>query len=128
MNSFRARLGLPATNFQMHQAILQGLPVSLIANLANDLNLHRSHIAKWVGTSFRHHIMSVQASETLYRLVETLDALIELHEGDIEGALRWLTSPVQTLARQRPVDLITTEPGRQAVMQVIHAFEYGLPA
>lgn len=128
MKSLRACLGLPATNFQMHQALLQGLPVSLVADLAKALNLHRSLIAKWVKTSFRHRTMSVQASETFYRLVETLDALIELHEGNIEEALRWLTSPVQTLARQRPVDLITTEPGRQAVMQVIHAIEYGLPA
>jgi len=128
MGKLREFLGLPAIHFQMHQEIRKGLPVMLISDLADRLYLPRSQIAKWVRTSFRHHAMSVQASETFYRLVETSDAIIELHEGGIEGALRWLTSPVQTLARQRPVDLITTKPERQAVMQVIHAIEYGLPA
>ncbi|MHA6492486.1 antitoxin Xre/MbcA/ParS toxin-binding domain-containing protein [Pseudomonas borbori] len=62
------------------------------------------------------------------RLVETLDALLELHGGDLDGALRWLTSPVLVLASERPIDLLITEPGRRAVLQVILALEHGLPA
>jgi putative toxin-antitoxin system antitoxin component (TIGR02293 family) len=111
----------------MHQAVLTGLPVALVADLAHELGLRRTQVARWVGTSFRHSVMSARASEVFCRIVETLDALLELHEGDLDGALRWLTSPVLTLASERPIDLLVTEPGRRAVLQVIHALEHGLP-
>lgn len=51
----------------------------------------------------------------------------KLHEGDRDGALRWLTSPVLTLASERLIDRLIAEPGRRALQQVIHALEHGLP-
>ncbi|EPG3484388.1 antitoxin Xre/MbcA/ParS toxin-binding domain-containing protein, partial [Pseudomonas aeruginosa] len=39
-----------------------------------------------------------------------MDALLDLYDGNLDGALRWLTSPNQTLASERPVDLLVTEP------------------
>ena len=71
--------------------------------------------------------MSARAGEVFCRLVETLDVLLVLHEGDLDGALSWLTSPVLTLASDRPIDLLATETGRRAVLQVIHALDHGLP-
>lgn len=128
MQKLYDRLGLPKTHYRMHQAVLAGLPVSLVADLAHELGLRRTHVARWVGTSFRHSLMSARTGEVFCRLVETLDALLELHEGDLDGALRWLTSPVLSLASERPIDLLITEPGRRAVLQVILALEHGLPA
>ncbi|WP_372239915.1 antitoxin Xre/MbcA/ParS toxin-binding domain-containing protein [Pseudomonas sp. 9AZ] len=128
MQKLYDRLGLPKTHYRMHQAVLAGLPVTLVADLAHELGLRRTQVARWVGTSFRHSVMSVRTGEVFCRLVETLDALLELHEGDLDGALRWLTSPVLTLVSERPIDLLVTEPGRRAVLQVIHAIEHGLPA
>ncbi|PAU59030.1 hypothetical protein BZL41_17100 [Pseudomonas sp. PIC25] len=127
MQTLYDRLGLPKAHYRMHQAVLAGLPVTLAADLAHELGLPRTQVARWVGTSFRHSVMSVRAGEVFCRLVETLDALLELHEGDIDGALRWLTSPVLTLASERPIDLLVTEPGRRAVLQVTRALEHGLP-
>ena len=128
MQKLYDRLGLPKAHYRMHQAVLAGLPVSLVADLAHELGLRRTHVARWVGTSFRHSLMSARTGEVFCRLVETLDALLELHEGDLDGALRWLTSPVLSLASERPIDLLITEPGRRAVLQVILALEHGLPA
>lgn len=71
--------------------------------------------------------MSTRSGEILYHLVEVLDALLELYDGHIEGALQWLTSPNLTIASERPVDLLVTEPGCRAVLQVIHSIEHGLP-
>lgn len=39
MEKLRELLGLPASHFQMHQAIRKGLPVTLIAELANKLGV-----------------------------------------------------------------------------------------
>ena len=61
------------------------------------------------------------------RLIETLDALLELHEGDLGGTLRWLTTPNVVLSNEAPVELLVTEFGKRAVRQAIRAIEYGLP-
>ncbi len=66
--------------------------------------------------------MSMQASETFYRLVETLDAVLELFDGNWEVAQRWLPSPMllwTTNARS------TCRTPRLAGEQYI-VFEYGL--
>lgn len=128
MDKLYDRLGLPKGHYRLHQAVLVGLPVKLVADLARELGLPPSQVAKWVGASSRHPVMSTQASEVFYRLVETLDALLDLQDGNLEGALRWLTSPILALANERPLDLLVTEPGMRAVSQAIHAIEYGLPA
>lgn len=121
------RLGLPTTHYQMHHAALDGLPIKLAADLAHELGLPCSQVATWVGASPRRAVMSPCSSEILYHLVEVLDALLELYDGNLDGALQWLTSPNLTLASERPVDLLVTEPGCRAVFQVIHSIEHGLP-
>lgn len=127
MEKLYDRLGLPKGHYRLHQAVLAGLPVTLAADLAHELSLPRSQVTKWVGASPRHCVMSARSSEVFCRLVETLDALLDLHDGNLEVVLRWLTAPNQTLAYEQPIDLLVTEPGRRAVLQVIHAIEYGLP-
>jgi uncharacterized protein (DUF2384 family) len=59
--------------------------------------------------------MSPRSNEILYHLVEFLDALLELYNGNLDEALRWPTPPNLTLASERPVDLLVTEPGYRAV-------------
>lgn len=127
MHKLYDRLGLPKAQYRLHQAVLAGLPVTLAADLAHELNLPRSQVTKWVRASPRHAVMSTRASEIFCRLIEILDVLLDLHDGNCEGALRWLTTPNQVLAHERPIDLLVTESGRRAVLQVIHAIEYGLP-
>lgn len=51
------------------------------------------------------------------RLVETLDALLEMYDGDLEGTLRWLTAPKTVLANELPVELLITEAGKRVVQQ-----------
>ena len=127
MQKLYDRLGLPKAHYRLHQALLAGLPVTLATDLAQELDLPRMQVARWVGASFRYSVMSARAGEVFCRLVETLDALLDLYDGDLDGALRWLTSPVLTLASERPIDLLVTESGRRAVLQVIRAIEHGLP-
>ncbi|WP_115290747.1 antitoxin Xre/MbcA/ParS toxin-binding domain-containing protein [Ectopseudomonas mendocina] len=127
VGALHRRLGLPTTHYRMHHAALDGLPTKLAADLAHELGLPCSQIAKWIGASPRRTVMSPRSSEVLYHLVEVLDALLELSDGNLDGALRWLTSPNRTLASERPLDLLVTEPGCRAVLQVIRSIEHGLP-
>jgi hypothetical protein len=49
-------------------------------------------------------VMSIQAGEVFCRLIEILDALLELYDGDLGGALHWLTAPNVVLSNERPVE------------------------
>jgi putative toxin-antitoxin system antitoxin component (TIGR02293 family) len=127
VGTLHRRLGLPTTNYHMHHAALSGLPTKLAVDLAHELGLPCSQVAKWIGASRRGAAMSQRSSEMLYRLVEVLDALLVLYDGNLNGALCWLTAPISTLASERPIDMLATDAGRRAVLQVIHSIEYGLP-
>lgn len=127
VGTLHSRLGLPTTNYYMHHAAVDGLPIKLAEDLAHELGLPCSQVTKWIRASPRRTVMSPRSSEVFYHLVEVLDALWELYDGNLDGALRWLTSPILTLASERPIDLLVTEPGCRAVLQVIHSIEHGLP-
>lgn len=87
MDKLYGKLGLPKAQYRLHQALLTGLPVSLATDLARELGLPLSQVTKWIGTSSRHVTMSTRAGEVFCRLVETVDALLELHDGNLDGAL-----------------------------------------
>ncbi|MBV6013982.1 MbcA/ParS/Xre antitoxin family protein [Pseudomonas aeruginosa] len=127
MGRLHEKLGLPKGHYYLHVAVLAGLPVSLISDLASELERSLEQIVEWVTASPGSAVMSMQASEVFCRLIEILDALLELYEGDLDGALHWLTAPNVVLSNERPVELLVTEPGARAVRQAIRAIEYGLP-
>lgn len=127
MNKLYDKLCLPKGHYHLHRVVLSGLSVSVIAHLARELGRSPAQVAEWIGVPSNGTAMSLQASEIFCRLVDTLDELLALHDGNLEGALQWLTTPNLVLANERPVDLLVTGPGTHAVHQVIHAIEYGLP-
>ncbi|CDM52116.1 antitoxin Xre/MbcA/ParS toxin-binding domain-containing protein [Pseudomonas aeruginosa] len=128
MGRLHEKLGLPKGHYYLHIAVLAGLPVSLISDLASELERSPEMIVEWVTASPGSVVISMQAGEVFCRLVEILDALLELYEGDLGGALHWLTAPNVVLSNERPVELLVTELGARAVRQAIRAIEYGLPA
>nr|WP_322941238.1 antitoxin Xre/MbcA/ParS toxin-binding domain-containing protein [Pseudomonas sp. s4] len=127
MGRLREKLGLPKGHYHLHVAVLAGLPISLISDLASELERSAEQIAEWVTASPDSTVMSMQAGEVFCRLIEILDALLELHEGELGGTLRWLTAPNVALSNERPVELLVTGFGTRAVRQAIRAIEHGLP-
>ena len=87
-----------------YEAVLAGLPVSLISDLASELERSPAQIAQWITASPGSAVMSIQAGEVFCRLIEILDALLELYDGDLGGALHWLTAPNVVLSNERPVE------------------------
>lgn len=127
MGRLHEKLGLPKGHYYLHIAVLAGLPLSLISDLARELERSPEQIADWVPASPDSAVMSMQSGEVFCRLIEILDALLELHEGELGGTLRWLTAPNVALSNERPVELLVTGFGTRAVRQAIRAIEYGLP-
>ncbi|ASD11713.1 antitoxin Xre/MbcA/ParS toxin-binding domain-containing protein [Pseudomonas aeruginosa] len=126
MDKLYGKLGLPKGHYHLHRAVLTGFPVSLIFDLAQELGRPPTLVAEWIGASTHDTAMSMPVSEVFCCLVETLDVLLDLYDGNLEDASHWLTAPHVMLANERPVDLLVTEAGGRAVQQAIHAIEYGL--
>ncbi len=129
MDKLHDKLDLPKGHYHLHQAILAGLPASLISDLAVELGQPAAQIAEWIGARSMSldSMMPISSSEAFCRLVRALDSLGDLYESNLEGAISWLTTPNKVLAKERPVDLLATEAGGHAVQQAIHAIEHGLP-
>ncbi|PZE11150.1 DUF2384 domain-containing protein [Pseudomonas sp. 57B-090624] len=129
MDKLHDKLDLPKGHYHLHQAILAGLPASLIFDLAVELGQPAAQIAEWIGARSMSldSMMPISSSEAFCRLVRALDSLGDLYESNLEGAISWLTTPNKVLAKERPVDLLATEAGGHAVQQAIHAIEHGLP-
>lgn len=83
MGMLHEKLGLPKGHYYLHVAVLAGLPASLVSDLASELERSPAQIAEWITVSHGSAVMSIQAGEVFCRLIETLDALLELHEGDL---------------------------------------------
>lgn len=126
MGRLHEKLGLPKGDYYLHVAVLTGLPASLVSDLACELGKSPSQVAEWATALPGSTVMSMLAGEVFCRLVDTLDALLELYDGNLEAALHWLTVPNMALANARPVELLVTEAGKRAVQHAIHAIEYGL--
>jgi len=76
MGRLREKLGLSKGHYYLHVAVLAGLPISLISNLATELDRSAAQIAEWVTAAPDSTVMSMQAGEVFCRLIEILDALL----------------------------------------------------
>lgn len=84
MEKLYDKLGLPKGHYYLHRAVMNGLPVSLIADLARELGLRPAQVAEWIGASTRDTAMPMPASEVFCRVVEALDVLLDLYDGDLK--------------------------------------------
>ena len=66
-------------------------------------------------------------SDRLARLSRVFARTIELFEGGVEGARRWLTSPVAALGGRTPLEFASTDAGAIEVEHLIGRLEHGIP-
>ena len=71
----------------------------------------------------RERLDTVEGDRTMRLAHVTLDAARAF--GDLDKALRWLRKPNRVLAGEKPIDLITTEPGAALVNAALGTIEYG---
>ena len=65
-------------------------------------------------------------SERLLRVSTLFEKTVELFEGDVAGAVTWLTSPKRALGRQTPLAYSRTELGAREVENLIGRLEHGV--
>ncbi|WP_233266249.1 type II RES/Xre toxin-antitoxin system antitoxin [Cobetia sp. L2A1] len=64
--------------------------------------------------------------DRLYRFAEVYKSAVDLFEGDKAKAKEWLLSPVRGLGGRRPVEMVATTAGAEAVLDLIGRLEHGV--
>ena len=100
-------------------AALSGLPVTLIASTIGipERTLARRRAAGKFATD---------ESERLLRISTMFEKAVELFEGDVPGAMTWLTTPKRALGYQTPLAYSRTELGGREVENLIGRLEHGV--
>jgi putative toxin-antitoxin system antitoxin component (TIGR02293 family) len=70
--------------------------------------------------------LSLEESEGVLRLSRVFERATSLYDGDQNGAVQWLETPIPALDNQRPLDLAQTEPGAREVENLIGRIEHGI--
>jgi putative toxin-antitoxin system antitoxin component (TIGR02293 family) len=127
-------LGLTAT--RTDHLICQteaGLPVKSLESLAALSGLSFNLIASVLGiperTLARRKAVGRFApdeSERLLRISTVFEKAVELFEGDVAGAVTWLTSPKRALSHRTPLAYSRTELGAREVENLIGRLEHGV--
>jgi putative toxin-antitoxin system antitoxin component (TIGR02293 family) len=134
---FKARgasLGLTATaTDQLVSQIEAGLPFKTLKSLAALSGLPVTLIAATVGiperTLARRRAggkFAPDESERLLRISTIFEQAVELFEGDVAGAVMWLTSPKRVLGGRTPLAYSRTEVGAREVESLIGRLEHGV--
>jgi len=134
---FRTRggsLGLTATRTDhLVSQIETGLPFKTLPSLAVSSGLSISQIASALGIPDRTLARRKAAgrfapdeSERLLRVSTIFEKAVELFEGDVDGAVEWLTRPEKALGQRTPLSYSRTELGAREVESLMGRLEHGV--
>jgi putative toxin-antitoxin system antitoxin component (TIGR02293 family) len=100
-------------------SVLSGLSVSQISSALGipERTLARRKAARR---------LAPDESERLLRISTVFENAVELFEGDVAGAVTWLTSPRKALGHQTPLAYLRTEVGAREVENLIGRLEHGV--
>lgn len=117
---------------QLIQQIRQGIDVSYLDLLADNLNINMKEVIKLVDISSRTLVRRKQEgklradeSERVYRLADLMARATDvLHS--YEEAKHWLKTPKKALGGETPLSLADTEIGAKEVKDLLGRIEHGV--
>lgn len=134
--AFDRRIG---TAIDAHEALADGFPSDILQNLlARCSFLERGDaLQKAVGISLRtlqrhrakdgREVLSLDQSNRTWRFAELFAHAIAVM-GSSEAAEDWMQRPAIGLGNRRPLDLLATAAGAEAVSEYLTRLEYGVYA
>ncbi|GHA88345.1 type II RES/Xre toxin-antitoxin system antitoxin [Modicisalibacter luteus] len=130
---FWKTLGLPSRGPKLHEALNEGVSYKVYTKLAETSGLESKELARYVvispATLKRRadagHFKPAEG-DRLYRFAEVYKSAVDLFEGDRARARRWLLTPVRGLGGRRPVEMVATTAGSEAILDLIGRLEHGV--
>lgn len=120
-----------------HDVLVKGLPAASLLHLVREVDLldHEDVLMKAIGVSLRtlqrrkaddkSRLLSVEQGNRTWRFAEILGHAIEVL-GTREEAELWMNRPAIGLSNRKPVDLLATSAGVEAVEEYLTRLEYGV--
>ncbi|WP_321502288.1 antitoxin Xre/MbcA/ParS toxin-binding domain-containing protein [Breoghania sp.] len=122
---------------EAHDVLAKGLPAASLLYLAKIVGFRASDdaLSKSVGISLRtlqrlksddkKKLLSVEQSSRTWRFAEIFGHAIDVM-GSREDAEAWMTRPAVGLSNRKPIDLLHTSAGAEAVEEYLTRLEYGV--
>lgn len=120
-----------------HDLLIKGLPTSTLLHLVNEVWLLSSEDAleKAIGISLRtlqrrkkdnvSKALSIEQSNRAWQFAEILGRAIDIL-GSKEEAEHWMVQPAIGLENRKPIDLLASAAGAEAVGNYLTRLEYGV--
>jgi len=127
-------LGLKAASTnKLIEELERGLPFQALERLAQTSGIGLAAIVRAIGIPDRTVArrkaagrLSPDESERLLRISFVFEQTVELFEGDVKGAVRWLTTPKRALDGRIPLEYSRTELGAREVEHLVGRLEHGV--
>ncbi|MDH1637475.1 antitoxin Xre/MbcA/ParS toxin-binding domain-containing protein [Aeromonas caviae] len=127
-------LGIPSDPLGAHLWIVAGVAPGIIHRLAELMNTDSGLICRLAGIS-RSTVarklrigapLSISQGTRVYGVVQALDAVLSLHEHDTTRAISWLSRPAWGLGGIAPAEVLTTQMGVLAVVDLVGRIRHGV--
>jgi putative toxin-antitoxin system antitoxin component (TIGR02293 family) len=127
-------LGIPSDPLGAHLWIVAGVAPSIIHRLAELMSTDVGVICSLAGISRRTVArklrigapLSISQGARVYGVVQALEAVLSLHRNNTARALSWLHRPAWGLGGVAPAELLTTQMGVQAVVDLVGRIRHGV--
>ena len=115
--------------------IRQGVSFDRLETLARRLHLSQESLTQVLGVSERtlqrrneQGHLSATESDRFERLLRVYRHALRAFDDNLDDVRDWLTSPKSTLDGETPIEHLDTEPGTQAVLQMLIVIDQTIPA
>lgn len=125
-------LSLPKHPVDAHKETLSGFSYEIVKKLSMMTQIDETTICQLANVTFTKrkiqskNVLSSEQSIKLYVFIRTLDAALQLFDGDVSAAIQWLKSPSRALGNESPILMLSTPPGVEAVMDLIGQIKNGV--
>ena len=127
-------LGLKTTSTnKLIEELERGLPFKALERLTELSGIALTAIVRAIGIPERTLArrktagrLAPDESERLLRISSIFERTVDLFEGDIAGAVNWLTTPKKAFDGRLPLDYSRTELGAREVENLIGRLEHGV--
>lgn len=127
-------VNLPSPGVELHDVVRCRILFLSFQLLAEMLCIDEELLSKHMGISSEllsnataAGFFPVCESRRLYGLIVALQASCELFEGDVQAARSFLQSPLRCFNSKTPWEMLITEEGASAVIDLICRLEHGIP-
>lgn len=122
-----------------HEILLRGLPAGALLHLVSAVSFleEGDALKKAIGLSLRtlqrhkakssEELLSLEQSNRAWRFAEIFAHAVDVM-GSEEAAEAWMNQPAIGLSNRKPVDLLATSAGVEAVEEYLTRLEYGVYA